>query len=159
MKAGAQAVKFEGGRRVAEQVALLTASGVPVVGHLGFTPQSVNAFGGNRVQARDEAGAHDLLSDAAALQAAGASAVVLEMVPASVAAQVTAELRIPTIGIGAGNACDGQVLVWTDMAGLDEWAPSFARRFGNLRANLTEAATAYASAVRDGTYPDESHSF
>jgi 3-methyl-2-oxobutanoate hydroxymethyltransferase len=159
MKAGAHAVKFEGGARVAAHISLLASSGVPVMAHLGFTPQSVHALGGNRVQGRDEAGAAQLLADAAAVQEAGAFAVVLELIPADVAAQATAALAIPTIGIGAGPACDGQVLVWTDMAGLDEWAPSFVRRFGNLRSDLAQAAGAYAQAVRGGAYPDEEHSF
>ncbi|MDR1825520.1 MAG: 3-methyl-2-oxobutanoate hydroxymethyltransferase [Bifidobacteriaceae bacterium] len=159
VKAGAQAVKFEGGARVAAQIRLLSQSGIPVMAHLGFTPQSINALGGTRVQGKDDASAEVLLRDALAVQEAGAFALVLELVPADVAERVTAALEIPTIGIGAGAGCDGQVLVWTDMAGLDEWAPSFVKRFGDLRAALTEAASAYAAEVRAGTYPDPAHSF
>jgi 3-methyl-2-oxobutanoate hydroxymethyltransferase len=159
MKAGAHAVKFEGGARVAPQIRLLSQSGIPVMAHLGFTPQSVNTLGGNRVQGRDEGSAVVLADDALAVERAGAFAVVLELVPAQLATGITERLTIPTIGIGAGAGTDGQVLVWTDMAGVDTWAPSFVRRFGNLRENLTEAATSYATAVRHGTYPDSEHSF
>jgi 3-methyl-2-oxobutanoate hydroxymethyltransferase len=159
VKAGAAAVKLEGGRRMAAQVRLLTASGIPVFGHLGFTPQSEHALGGPRVQGRDDDGVAALAEDAAALQEAGASAIVLELMPATVAAEITAALSVPTIGIGAGAGCDGQVLVWTDMAGVSAWAPSFARRFGDLRAALAAAAGDYARAVRAGQYPDPEHSF
>jgi 3-methyl-2-oxobutanoate hydroxymethyltransferase len=159
VKAGAQAVKLEGGRRVAAQIQLLAESGVPVMAHLGFTPQSVNALGGNRVQGRDDAAAEALRLDALAVQRAGAFALVLELVPAELAASVSALLAIPTIGIGAGAATDGQVLVWTDMAGMGDWAPSFARRFGEIGAALRAAALAYGDAVRDGSYPDAGHSF
>jgi len=159
MKAGASAVKFEGGARVAPQIRLLSESGIPVMSHLGFTPQSVNALGGNRVQGRDEAGAGQLISDAWAVQGAGAFALVLEMVPASLATRITGELAIPTIGIGAGAGTDGQVLVWTDMAGVSGWVPSFVRKFGQLRDNLAAAATDYAAAVREGSYPDQDHWF
>jgi 3-methyl-2-oxobutanoate hydroxymethyltransferase len=159
MKAGAHAVKFEGGARVAPQIRLLSQSGIPVMAHLGFTPQSVNALGGNRVQGRGHGAAVELAEDALAVEQAGAFAVVLELVPAELATSVTARMDIPTIGIGAGNGTDGQVLVWTDMAGVDAWAPSFVRRFGTIRQDLTDAATAYAAAVRDATYPDSEHSF
>ncbi|MDR0366768.1 MAG: 3-methyl-2-oxobutanoate hydroxymethyltransferase, partial [Bifidobacteriaceae bacterium] len=153
------AVKFEGGRRVAPHIALLSQSGVPVMAHLGFTPQSVHALGGNRVQGRDQDSADRLLADALAVQEAGAFALVLELVPTDLAASVTERLDIPTIGIGAGPGTDGQVLVWTDMAGLGPWQPSFVRRFGEVGAALADAATAYRSAVRDGSYPDQAHSF
>ena len=158
-EAGAHAVKFEGGRRVADHVRLLTSSGIPVMGHLGFTPQSENALGGKRVQGRGNEAAERLSEDALALQEAGAFAVVLEMVPAPLAARVTEILSIPTIGIGAGAQCDGQVLVWPDMAGLSSWTPRFAKQFGNVREEMVRAATAYNAEVRGGTFPDEEHSF
>jgi len=156
---GTHAVKLEGGQRVAAQVRLLSESGIPVVGHLGFTPQSENALGGKRVQGRGDEAAERIVADAVALQEAGAVAVVLEMVPSPVAAQVTEVLRVPTIGIGAGPDCDGQVLVWTDMAGMTSWSPSFARRFGDVGAALGTATTSYVEAVRTGAYPDAEHSF
>jgi 3-methyl-2-oxobutanoate hydroxymethyltransferase len=159
MKAGAHAVKFEGGARVAPQIRLLAQSGIPVMAHLGFTPQSVNALGGNRVQGRDQASAARLVEDAHAVEDAGAFAVVLEMVPAALAARITAELDIPTIGIGAGPGVDGQVLVWTDMAGMGDWIPSFAKRFGAVGAALRGAAEDYNAAVRRGAFPDADHSF
>lgn len=158
-EAGAESVKLEGGRRIVPQVELLTGAGVPVVGHLGFTPQSENLLGGKRVQGRDEDAAALLLEDARALERAGAVALVLEMVPAPLAARVTEALRIPTIGIGAGPSCDGQVLVWPDMAGMGEWAPRFAKRFGEVGRALREAAAAYAAEVRDGVFPAAEHSF
>ncbi|HEY8718515.1 3-methyl-2-oxobutanoate hydroxymethyltransferase [Pengzhenrongella sp.] len=156
---GAHAVKFEGGRRVAAQVRMLTNAGIPVFGHLGFTPQSENLLGGPRVQGRGDDAAERLSADAVALQEAGAVAVVLEMVPAPLAARVTEVLHIPTIGIGAGPDCDGQVLVWLDMAGMGDWAPRFAKHFGEVGAALRAAATAYADEVRTGTFPDLAHSF
>ncbi|MDR1187937.1 MAG: 3-methyl-2-oxobutanoate hydroxymethyltransferase [Bifidobacteriaceae bacterium] len=162
MKVGAEAAKFEGGERVAPQIKLLSEAGIPVMAHLGFTPQSVNTLGGNRVQGRDQESAQRLMDDALAVQDAGAFALVLELVPAEVAAAVTKALRIPTIGIGAGAATDGQVLVWTDMAGMGgpgSWQPSFVKRFGEVGAALHDAASAYASAVRLGGYPDQDHSF
>lgn len=155
---GAHAVKFEGGAHLAEQVRLLARSGIPVVGHLGLTPQSENMLGGRRVQGRGDA-ADKLVDDAVALQEAGAVAVVLEMVPVPVAARVTEILRIPTIGIGAGIECDGQVLVWTDMAGMGTWAPRFAPRFGEVGEALHSATRAYATAVRERTFPAPQHSF
>jgi len=156
---GANAVKFEGGKRVAAQVRALTNAGIPVFGHLGFTPQSENLLGGKRVQGRGDDAAERLSSDAVALQEAGAVAVVLEMVPAPLAAQVTEILRIPTIGIGAGPDCDGQVLVWLDMAGMGDWSPSFAKQFGQVGAALRAAASAYGDEVRSGSFPDRGHSF
>ena len=156
---GAQAVKLEGGERIAAHVALLTGAGVPVVGHLGFTPQAENIIGGKRVQGRGEAAAERLAADAAALQGAGAIAVVLEMVPSSVSRQVTAALEIPTIGIGAGPACDGQVLVWLDMAGMCVWAPRFAKRFGQVGAALRAAADDYVDEGRGGAFPGPEHSY
>lgn len=156
---GAHAVKFEGGARVAEQVQLITGAGIPVVGHLGFTPQSENILGGKRVQGRGEDAVEQLCEDAVALQEAGAAAVVLEMVPAPVAARVTEILQVPTIGIGAGPHCDGQVLVWLDMAGMGDWSPRFAKQFGQVGAELRRAAESYAGEVRTGSYPAEEHSY
>jgi 3-methyl-2-oxobutanoate hydroxymethyltransferase len=158
-EAGAHAVKFEGGVRVAPQIRALTDAGVPVVGHLGFTPQSENTLGGHRVQGRGDEAAERLAEDALAVQEAGAVAVVLEMVPAPVAARVTEILHIPTIGIGAGSECDGQVLVWTDMAGMADWSPRFAKVFAPVGHLLGEAARAYAAEVRGGAFPDADHSF
>jgi len=160
MKEGlAHAVKFEGGRLRAPAVDLITNAGIPVMGHLGFTPQSEHALGGYRVQGRGEA-AERMIEDALALQAAGAFAVVLEMVPAPVAAQVTKALDIPTIGIGAGPDCDAQVLVWTDMAGLNGGkSPRFVKRYADLHGTLLRAARDYAEDVRGGTFPAPEHSF
>ena len=159
LQVGAQAVKLEGGRRVLPQVELLVESGVPVMGHLGLTPQSVNAMGGYRVQGRGDAG-HRLIEDALALQEAGAFAVVLEVVPVDLAERVSKELRIPTVGIGAGAGCDAQVLVWTDLAGLTPGpGPKFVKRYADLRSVLTEAVTAYADDVREGRYPAAEHGY
>ena len=156
---GAQAVKLEGGVRVAPQIRLLQESGIPVMAHIGFTPQSEHALGGFRVQGRG-AGAEQLLADAHAVQEAGAFAVVLEMVPAAVAGQVTEELSIPTIGIGAGAGCDAQVLVWPDMAGLNGGrVPRFVKKYADLRGELLRAAREYADEVRGGTFPGPEHSF
>ncbi len=159
LQAGAQAVKLEGGGRVLPQVSLLVDSGVPVMGHLGLTPQSVNTLGGYRVQGRGEAGDR-LVADALALQDAGAFAVVLEVVPSDLAERVTKELTIPTVGIGAGAGCDAQVLVWTDMAGLTAGpGPKFLKRYAELRTTLGEAARAYADDVRQGSYPGPEHGY
>ena len=145
---GAQAVKLEGGVRVAPQIKLLHDAGIPVMAHIGFTPQSEHALGGYRVQGRG-AGAEQLLADAHAVQEAGAFAVVLEMVPAEIAGQVTKELAIPTIGIGAGVDCDAQVLVWPDMAGLNGGrVPKFVKKYADLRGELLRAAREYADDVR-----------
>jgi 3-methyl-2-oxobutanoate hydroxymethyltransferase len=156
---GAQAVKLEGGVRVAPQIKLLTDNGIPVMAHIGFTPQSENALGGFRVQGRG-AGADQLMADAHAVQEAGAFAVVLEMVPAELAGQVTKELSIPTIGIGAGADCDAQVLVWPDMAGFTGGrVPRFVKKYADLRTELLRAAREYADDVRTGTFPGPEHSF
>ncbi|QXG75664.1 3-methyl-2-oxobutanoate hydroxymethyltransferase [Modestobacter sp. L9-4] len=156
---GAQAVKLEGGVRVAPQIRLLTQAGIAVMAHIGFTPQSEHALGGFRVQGRG-AGAEQLLADARAVQEAGAFAVVMEMVPAAIAAQVTAELAIPTIGIGAGPDCDAQVLVWPDMAGMTSGrVPRFVKRYADLRGELLRATQEFATEVRDGTFPTAEHSF
>ncbi|WP_242473135.1 3-methyl-2-oxobutanoate hydroxymethyltransferase [Blastococcus sp. TML/M2B] len=156
---GAQAVKLEGGVRVAPQIKLLHDSGIPVMAHIGFTPQSEHALGGFRVQGRG-AGAEQLLADARAVQEAGAFAVVLEMVPAALAAEVTRELAIPTVGIGAGVDCDAQVLVWPDMAGLNSGrVPKFVKKYADLRGELLRAAREYADEVRGGVFPGPEHSF
>jgi 3-methyl-2-oxobutanoate hydroxymethyltransferase len=155
---GAHAVKLEGGRRVVPQVELLVSAGVPVMGHLGLTPQS-ELVTGLRVQGRGDAG-DVLVEEALALQDAGAFAVVLEAVPADLAERVTKELLVPTIGIGAGVGCDAQVLVWTDMAGLTPGAPlTFVKRYADLRGVLTDATRAYADDVRQGRFPGPEHSF
>jgi 3-methyl-2-oxobutanoate hydroxymethyltransferase len=160
MKEGrAHAVKLEGGRRFAPHVETIVAAGVPVMGHIGFTPQSEHGLGGYRVQGRGEHG--DLLvADALALQEAGAFAVVLEMVPAEVAKRVTHELRVPTVGIGAGPDCDAQVLVWQDMAGLRRGkAPRFVKRYADLAGVLSGAANQFADEVRSRAFPGPEHSF
>ncbi len=158
-EAGAHAVKLEGGARFAPQVEALAASGIPVMAHLGFTPQSEHALGGFRIQGRGDAG-EKLVEDALALQEAGAFAVVLEMVPADVAKRVTAELVVPTVGIGAGPDCDAQVLVWSDMAGMNRGrTPKFVKKYAEVGAVLLEAARAFAGDVRGGEYPDADHSY
>lgn len=159
VRAGAEMVKLEGGQAFAPHVRTLVDSGIPVMGHLGFTPQSVNALSGHRVQGRDQAGADRLAEDALALQEAGASAIVLELVPAAVSARITEVLSVPTIGIGAGPHCDGQVLVWQDMAGLSGFEGRFVKRFANLRAELQRAAAEYREEVGSRTYPAAEHSF
>lgn len=158
-EAGAHAVKLEGGARVLPQVEALTAAGIPVMAHLGLTPQSVHTMGGYRVQGRGEAG-QVLLQDAKALQSAGAFAVVLELVPADLADMVTRSLAIPTVGIGAGATTDGQVLVWQDMAGLTPGKPpKFVKQYANLRSVLGEAVSTWASEVVAGTYPGTEHEY
>lgn len=152
---GAQAVKLEGGRAVADLVARLVSAGVPVMGHVGLTPQSVNVFGGYRVQGRDAAAALALVEDCRALEAAGAFAVVLELVPAELAALVTEELDIPTIGIGAGGGCDGQVQVFHDILGIGGFTPRHARRYAEIGEAIASAIGAYAADVRAGTFPAE----
>jgi 3-methyl-2-oxobutanoate hydroxymethyltransferase len=157
-EAGAHAVKLEGGQRVLRQVEELVAAGIPVMAHLGLTPQSVNAFGGYRVQGRGEDGER-LLRDAKALQSAGAFSVVLECVPARLAAAVTAGLSIPTIGIGAGPDCDAQVLVWQDMAGLTPRTAKFVKRYADVAGTLRQAAQSFASEVVGGEFPTQEHSY
>jgi 3-methyl-2-oxobutanoate hydroxymethyltransferase len=156
---GCHAVKFEGGVRVAEQIRKVTDAGIPVMGHIGFTPQSEHQLGGYRVQGRGDT-AGQLLGDAHAVAEAGAFAVVLEMVPGELARQVTAELDIPTVGIGAGPDCDAQVLVWQDMAGLRRGRMQhFVKQYANLAKIIGDAAAAYVEDVRNGTFPDEQHTF
>jgi 3-methyl-2-oxobutanoate hydroxymethyltransferase len=160
VRAGAEAVKLEGGRtRLAVIEALLSAE-IPVMGHLGLTPQSVHAMGGYKVQAKEQAAAESLLSDAKALAAAGCFAIVLEGVPDVVAARVTAEVEVPTIGIGAGSACDGQVLVFHDLLGLNESkAPKFVRRYAQLSQVAVDAIRAWATDVRTGTFPSDAETY
>ncbi len=157
-EAGAHAVKLEGGHRVLRQAEELVAAGIPVMGHLGLTPQSVNVFGGYRVQGRGEDGER-LLQDAKALEAAGAFAVVLECVPAELAARVTGAISIPTIGIGAGPGCDAQVLVWQDMAGLSPRTPKFVKRYADVAGVLGQAARSFADEVVGGQFPSEEYSY
>jgi len=156
---GCHAVKFEGGVRVADQIRKVVDAGIPVMGHIGFTPQSEHRLGGYRVQGRGDDSAR-LLADAHAVAEAGAFAVVLEMVPGDLAAQVTAELDIPTVGIGAGADCDAQVLVWQDMAGLRRGRlQRFVKQYANLAKIIGDAAAAYVEDVRSGTFPSEQHTF
>ena len=160
-EAGAHAVKLEGGHRVLPQVEALVAAGVPVMAHLGLTPQSVHAMGGYQVQGRGEAGER-LLDDAKALEAAGVFAIVLEVVPAELAARVTTVTSVPTIGIGAGPACDAQVMVWQDMAGFHPDAgpaPRFVKAYAKLGDGLQEAANHFAGEVRSGAYPGPEHTY
>jgi len=158
-EAGAHAVKLEGGARVLPQVEALVAAGIPVMAHLGLTPQSVHALGGYRVQGRGESG-QVLLRDAKALEAAGAFAVVLELVPADLAEQVTASLSIPTVGIGAGPVTDAQVLVWQDLVGLTpDPAPRFVRRYADLRGTIADAVSRWTEDVEAGRYPGEGESY
>jgi 3-methyl-2-oxobutanoate hydroxymethyltransferase len=161
-EAGAHAVKLEGGLRRAAQIELLTSGGIPVMGHVGFTPQAEHTLSGYRVQGRD-AQAEQVMADAEAAQDAGAFAVVLEMVPAAVAARITGKLRIPTIGIGAGADCDAQVLVWQDMAGLRTGStgkvPRFVKQYGDLHGALSDATRSFADEVRSGAFPDADHAF
>ena len=156
---GCHAVKFEGGVRVAEQIRKVTGAGIPVMGHIGFTPQSEHQLGGYRVQGRGDA-ADRLLADARAVADAGAFAVVMEIVPGDLAAQVTAELDIPTVSIGAGPGCDGQVLVYHDVLGIeDRILPKFVRRYADLKAAGVAALTAYAADVRSGAFPAAEESY
>jgi 3-methyl-2-oxobutanoate hydroxymethyltransferase len=155
---GAHAVKLEGGRRVLPQAEAMVAAGIPVMGHLGLTPQSVNVFGGYRVQGRGQAG-DELMADAKALEAAGAFAVVLECVPEDLAAKVTASLSIPTIGIGAGPDTDAQVLVWQDMAGLTPHTAKFVKKFADMQTVLGDAAREYADEVVGGAFPTQEHTY
>jgi 3-methyl-2-oxobutanoate hydroxymethyltransferase len=159
-EAGANSVKVEGGARVLPLVERLTEAGIPVMGHLGLTPQSVNQFGGYRVQGRDDEAAHQLVKDAKSLEAAGAFAVVLEAVPAPLAGEVTSSLQIPTIGIGAGPECDGQVLVWHDFLGItDGPLPRFVKRYAELGDEIKAAARSFAAEVGEGTYPGPEHTY
>ncbi|MFA9277143.1 MAG: 3-methyl-2-oxobutanoate hydroxymethyltransferase [Rhodoluna sp.] len=155
----AHAVKLEGGVRSADQIRRIVESGIPVMGHVGFTPQSEHGLGGHMIQGRGEA-ADAVLADAKAVEAAGAFAVVLEMIPAELAARVTAELSIPTISVGAGAETDGQLLVWTDFAGMNTGrVPKFVKQYANLGAILSDAAQAFKADVESGAYPGPEHSY
>ena len=158
-ESGAAAVKLEGGERSALQIQALVQAGIPVMGHIGFTPQSVNTLGGFKVQGRGDS-ADQLLADAKAVEAAGAFAVVLEMVPAKLASEVSAQLSIPTIGIGAGAGCDGQILVWTDFAGLHGGKPrKFVKQYAQIGQVLATAAEQYVSDVQNRVFPTVEHEF
>lgn len=153
LKVGAQGVKLEGGASRAHLVKFLVDNGVPVMGHLGYTPQSQHTIGGPRLQGRGTTNKKKMITDALALERAGAFSIVLEMVPADLAREITQHLAIPTIGIGAGPACDGQVLVWADMAGMTEWTPSFVHRFAEIGKELRRAATDFVTATKDSSFP------
>ncbi len=157
-EAGVNGIKLEGGVRVASQVRALVTAGIPVMGHIGLTPQSVNALGGYRVQGRGDA-AQKVIDDALALQNEGVFAVVLEMVPAELAAEITSLLTIPTIGIGAGAKCDGQILVWSDLLGLNAKSPKFAPKYLDLRSEMNAAVTKWRDDVSSGRFPGAEHSF
>jgi 3-methyl-2-oxobutanoate hydroxymethyltransferase len=159
-EAGAEAVKVEGGERRMELIAQLVEAEIPVMGHIGLTPQSVHAFGGFRVQGKTVPAAEQLLRDARSVEAAGAFSIVLESIPRELAAQITGELRIPTIGIGAGPECDGQILVLHDMIGLSAGhAPKFTRRYANVSETISKAVAAYTEDVRDGSFPADEESY
>lgn len=161
MKEGrASAVKLEGGKEVCPQVKAITEAGIPVMGHLGLTPQSINALGGHRVQGKTQQAAQKLLDDARALQEAGAFAVVLECVPERLADKVTKELEIPTIGIGAGAGCDGQVLVYQDMLGMfSDFTPKFVKKFANVGQVMKEAFKSYINEMQQGSFPSQEHCY
>lgn len=161
MKEGrAGAVKLEGGKGVCPQIKAITEAGIPVMAHLGLTPQSVNALGGNRVQGKSIEAAKNIVEDAMAVQEAGAFAVVLECIPAKLATLITEKLSIPTIGIGAGNGCNGQVLVYQDMLGMfSDYIPKFAKKFADVGNVMKEAFKNYIKEVSEGTYPSEEHTF
>ncbi|MCA9512916.1 MAG: 3-methyl-2-oxobutanoate hydroxymethyltransferase [Myxococcota bacterium] len=156
---GAHAVKLEGGSPMLATTRRIVDAGIPVMGHVGLTPQSVHAMGGLRVQGRGDAGRSRVVEDAIAVQEAGAFAVVLEGIPSELAAEITRTLAIPTIGIGAGVGCDGQVLVMHDLLGLSDWTPSFVKQYANLGQLAAQAARAFADEVRNRKFPDEEHSY
>ena len=159
-EARANAVKLEGGVEVCEQIKAIVSAGIPVVAHIGLTPQSVNAFGGHKVQGKTEAAAKKLLEDALAVEAAGAFAVVIEGVPAKLAELITKKLTIPTIGIGAGAACDGQVLVYQDMLGMySDFTPKFVKKFSNVSEVMKAAFAQYIEEVQNGVFPSEEHCY
>ena len=156
---GAHAVKLEGGSVIAKTIERIVRAEIPVMGHVGLTPQAIHRMGGHRVQGRTEESARRVIEDAQAVQQAGAFAVVLEGMPGALAQAVTAELEIPTIGIGAGVDCDGQVLVMHDMLGLSDWTPSFVKAYANLGAQAAQAARRYLDEVSNRKFPDEEHSY
>lgn len=156
----AQAVKLEGGTTMAATISKLVDVGIPVMGHIGLTPQSVNAMGGFRVQGRTTKARHSILEDALALEDAGAYSIVLEGMPSELAIEITQRLTIPTIGIGAGNGCDGQILVMHDLLGLNhEFKPKFVKRFADLNATITAAVTQYSQEVKSRSFPSAEHTF
>jgi 3-methyl-2-oxobutanoate hydroxymethyltransferase len=160
LQVGAQAIKLEGGAAVADRVAAMTSVGIPVMGHIGMTPQSVHRYGGYKVQGKESDQAQVLLNDAKALEAAGAFAIVLEAIPAELAKTVTEQLTIPTIGIGAGIHCDGQVLVLYDLLGLfDDFVPKFVKPYAHLKADALQALRRYKEEVEEGKFPSESESY
>jgi 3-methyl-2-oxobutanoate hydroxymethyltransferase len=160
LQAGAHAIKLEGGAAMVDRVAAMTEVGIPVIGHLGMTPQSVNQYGGYKVQGKGKDQAQMLLSDAKALEAAGAVAVVLEAMPASLAQNITEEVAIPTIGIGAGPHCDGQVLVLYDLLGMfDEFVPKFVKPYAHLKADALQALRRYKEEVEEGKFPSDAESY
>ncbi|NRA43719.1 MAG: 3-methyl-2-oxobutanoate hydroxymethyltransferase [Oligoflexales bacterium] len=157
---GAQCVKLEGGRNLVPQVKKLVQAGIPVMGHLGLTPQKINTLGGYRIQGREEEQQKELIADAKALEDAGVFALVLELVPSELAKTVTDTLSIPTIGIGAGGHCDGQVLVLQDLLGFDEgFEPKFLKKYANLGALISESLARFDQEVKDGVFPSADHSF
>lgn len=157
---GAEAVKLEGGMAVEESIRAIVQCGIPVMGHVGLTPQSIHSFGGHKVQGRGDEAAQRVLADARAVERAGAFSIVLEGIPRSLGERITQELSIPTIGIGAGPCCDGQVLVTYDLLGFyDDFAPRFVKRYANLRGIIFEAIQAYKDEVEGGLFPTETHSF
>ncbi|NWF72148.1 MAG: 3-methyl-2-oxobutanoate hydroxymethyltransferase [Nitrospirae bacterium] len=160
LQVGAQAVKLEGGMAVVDQVAAMTEIGIPVMGHLGMTPQSVHRFGGHKVQGKESDHAHAMLNDAKALEAAGAFGIVLEAIPAELAKTITEQVSIPTIGIGAGPHCDGQVLVLYDLLGLfDDFVPKFVKPYAHLKADALQALCRYKEEVEQGKFPSDSESY
>jgi 3-methyl-2-oxobutanoate hydroxymethyltransferase len=160
LQAGAQAIKLEGGAVVVDRVAAMTSIGIPVMGHLGMTPQSVHRYGGYKVQGKESDHALVLLNDAKALEAAGAFAIVLEAVPTELAKTITEQLTIPTIGIGAGSHCDGQILVLYDLLGLfDEFVPKFVKPYAHLKADALQALRRYKEEVEQGKFPSDSESY
>ncbi|MDH8677661.1 3-methyl-2-oxobutanoate hydroxymethyltransferase [Fusibacter bizertensis] len=159
-EAGAHAIKLEGGINIKSRIQAIVAAQIPVMGHLGLTPQSVNMFGGFKVQGKSEKQARQLIEEAKMLEELGCFAVVLECVPAKLAKLISEQLTIPTIGIGAGNGCDGQVLVIQDMLGMfTDLTPKFVKQYANLKASIIEAATLYAKEVKEGSFPEEKHTF
>ena len=159
-EAGAHAVKLEGGKEIEEHIRAIVNASIPVVGHIGLTPQSVNAFGGFRVQGKDEIAAKKIIEDAKAVESAGAFAVVLECVPSRLAELISKEISIPTIGIGAGAGCDGQVLVYQDMLGMfSDFVPKFVKRYADLGEEMKRAFKEYSREVKDGVFPEEKHGY
>lgn len=157
---GANAVKLEGGANVAPQIKAIVDAQIPVMGHLGLTPQSVNAFGGFKVQGKDESAAKQLIEDAVLLEKAGVFSIVLEGIPEKVAELITKSVSVPTIGIGAGKHCDGQILVYQDMLGMfNDFVPKFVKQYANIGTVMKEAISSYVKEVEDGTFPEEKHTF